>query len=127
MGSDAEDDVVEMLTSPVPVPMMEASKRVARFLVLQFAEWSAQYQESNKICEATAGQSITPADPIFGGLLLAFIHLLMEPGNQRAIDAVGDHLTIPQECRGGVRAKVNELLNQMGLADQTHILNWVKE
>lgn len=123
MNDESMERLSQLLMSEEPMDMNDAAKRVATFLIHELAEWSSTYATFNSKCLEKTGGPITPADPIFAGLFLAMIHLLMEPANEAGIGLVGQHLSIPPECKGGVRRKMNWLMDSLGLRDDSHLLN----
>jgi hypothetical protein len=123
MSDSPMERLSELLMSEQPVDMNDAAKRVATFLIHELAEWSSTYATFNSKCLEQTGGPITPADPIFAGLILTMIHLIMEPANEEAVGLVGQHLSIPPECRGGVRRKINRLMDSLQLKDDSHLLN----
>lgn len=121
---DDEKLMQELLTSTDPIELMDACKRVAKFILGEFNDWSAAIRQNNQVCVTKHGRSVCPADPILGGLLLALIHVVMEPENQDGIVTLGKLLNIPEPAAAGVRRRLNELFDDLGIKDNMHLLNY---
>jgi hypothetical protein len=113
----------DLLYSKHPINMLEACGIVASVLLEKLQGWSETLAESNRECEIATGEKVTPADPCFGGLIMAVIQVIMEPRNAPGLKEVADALNIPEGSRVGVRTKFNRLLDDLGFQDDRHFFN----
>lgn len=121
--SNEFEQMEAMLTSSQPINMLDACSRVAKFLLQEFDNWSGIMAKHSDQCLAETGMPITPADPILGGMVLALVHLVMTDANAKGIELLGRHLQIPEPAKPGVRKRLNELFDSLGLYDDTHMFN----
>jgi len=113
-----------LLHAKEPMDMMDAAKRVAAFLLSEFDTWSRILSKTNEDISEAYGEPVTPGDPLAAGLILALLHLVMEPRNEDGLEKLAESLHIPEEAKPGVRRKVNNLMDALGLFDDMHLFNF---
>ncbi len=118
-----EEALNELLNAVAPMNMVGACHVVARYVLVLCQEWSDRFAETNRACQFATGEKVTPVDPFFGGLILAVIQVIMEPANAEGLRDMAENLRLPPEAREGVRAKLNDLFDRLGLRDDRHLFN----
>ena len=116
-------DLDALLHAEEPMHMMAAAKTVATFVIHQCHIWSQLMAAADKACKKATGEAVTPADPVFSGLLLALLHLIMEPANDPGIQKVANNLVLPAAATHGVRHKLDALFTSIGIIDDRHLFN----
>lgn len=124
MSREAEERLFEMVSGVSgPVEVMDASVRCCDYLLGICRQLAELIEQQNAKSMESCGEPIVAADPLLGGLLLALIGVVMDENSSKGVDTLTQSFQIPTVMRVGVRARMNALLDAIGLRDDDHILN----
>jgi hypothetical protein len=107
--------------------MQAAAMLVCEQMVTQLAKWQGEFNDANARVMANTDEPLTPACPLFGGLLMSLCNILLYEDNFEHVLRVADELNgcLQPEVRAHLRRRINEVFDRMGLVDDTHLFNYL--